>query len=448
MSILLSIVALGVMIWIHELGHYCAARYYKVAVLRFSIGFGPKLFSWHNKRGTQFRLSAIPLGGYVQMLELDFLRPGEEHFRPLCFQSQSIGARAVIIAAGPLANLLLALLLNAAILMNGVTHVVPKIGGIIPDSPAASAEMRVGEIITKVDGEAISNWRDMAYRLAPRLGHTGTIDLETRDDNGQINTYQLPIESWLSSAEFEGDLLDNLGISSYQPAIEPVIARVFADGAGARAGLQAGDRILSVNGEAISSWEDWVQSVRANPRSLLLLVLERNGSTLSLSVIPDAQRGADGIEVGLVGVSAQVPSYPEELLIHESHNPITALIGSVPYTYQLTLTIITGVVKLVNGQLSLDHLGGPITIVQVIDDSARNGLFELLALCAYLSLSLAILNLMPIPVLDGGHLVLLAAEALRGRPLNKDWVRRISYVGMAFLLSLMLFATYNDLLRL
>ena len=447
MSILVSILVLGVMIWVHELGHYWAARHYGVQVLRFSIGFGPKIFSWENDDACEFRIAAIPLGGYVQMLERDMLKDPKSRLIPLCFQSKRLSARAVIIAAGPIANILLALLLNAIIHMGGFTYVVPKIGELTPGSPAEQAGLQAGQIITAVDGQPVQHWREVTRALVPRLGHTGTIVFQAEDPDGWRGEYQLEVEAWLSD-DIDTDPITSLGLSTYSPPIEPVVAEVVAGSAASVAGLQPGDRIIAVNGIAISDWQLWAQLVRANPGNLLLVNIERGEQQLLINMIPQARRDQQDMAIGVAGVRAQSPDYPQELLIKQSYGPLAALWQSLGYTYELGVTILTGIGKLLTGQLSLEHISGPITIVQVIDQSAQSGLFSLLALSAYISLSLAILNLLPIPVLDGGHLMLLAYEAIAGRPLNQKLVRRISYVGMVFLLSLMLFATYNDLLRL
>ena len=448
MTIFISLIALGLMIWVHELGHYLVARACGVHILRFSIGFGPKLLAWRNNRGCEFRLAVIPLGGYVQMLELGNLsEPDHEVLRPFCFQSKSLRQRAAIIAAGPLANILLATVLVFLIGLGGTTHVVPKLGPVPPESPAAIAGLQEGQIITSVDQSPVRYWSELKLQLIGRLGDSGVIAMSAEAEDGWRSEHQLPIDDWLND-DVDLDPLISLGLNYYQPSVPAQIAEVLPASAGDAAGLQAGDRVLSVNGQVIADWQQWAQSIRSSPGLPMLLTLERGGNVLSLELVPAVERDPEGMLVGVAGVRAQLPAYPPELLVHEEGSIWNALRQTIPHTYRLTATIFIGLHKLITGQLSLEHISGPITIVRVIDDSIASGLRSLLNLCAYLSLSLAILNLLPIPVLDGGHLVLLAIEAVKGRPLNAKIVRRVSFLGLAFLLGLMIFATYNDLLRL
>ena len=446
-TLIFTLIGLGLLITFHEYGHYLAARLCGVHVIRFSIGFGPALIRWKNRRGTIFCIALLPFGGFVQMLESRFSTNLAQQYPQYTFDLKPLWQRASIVAAGPLANVLLAILLNIIILITGVQYAVPRMGAAPINSPAAFANIPEGSIISAVDDKPVESWRDVSTQLLNRLGHSGEIILDTRTlEETVTQRYYLPIENWLSDA-VEVDPLSALGIQPWLPPLPAIIDTVQA-GAAMRAGLQSGDRIVAVNGNAITNWNMWVEVVRANPQRTMLVSIKRGDTTLILPLTPDTRTLEDGGSIGFVGVSAQVPDYPPELLRTKRAAPLAALWLSVEQTVDMTQTVAVGLWKMVTGQISIRNLGGPITIVQAMGNSAQSGIITYLTLLAYLSLSLALLNLLPIPVLDGGHLLFYGIEALRRRPLP-DAVQRMGMrIGLFLLSALMFIAIFNDLMRL
>jgi regulator of sigma E protease len=442
------VVALGVLIVFHEFGHFLVARWCGVKVLRFSIGFGQPLLRKHwGKDQTEWVISAFPLGGYVKMLdEREGIVPPEELSRS--FNRKPVTRRFAIVAAGPIANFLLAIVLYWLLFMLGVSAIKPVLGPVTPATPAAFAGFERGETIMKIETESVPTWQDARWLLLSRaVEKSPSVSVEILDKDGQTVLRNLDL-SGVQPDDLDGDFLKKIGLSTYQPEVKPFISHVVPDSAGGRAGLMAGDEILAVNGRKIELWEDMVQQVRNSPGVALTLEIKRNGITIDKEIIPDTVTES-GEKIGKVGIAPQVdPAELEKLLIEISYPPGTAIVRAITKTWETSVFTLQMLGKMVVGEVSLKNVSGPITIADYAGKSAQMGLSSYLGFLALISISLGILNLLPIPVLDGGHLMYYVVEIVKGGPVSAKAMEIGQQVGMALLFALMAFAIYNDISRL
>lgn len=446
-TIAVTLLTLGVLVAVHEFGHFWVARRCGVRVLRFSIGFGAPLWRRIGRDGTEYVVAAIPLGGYVKMLDE---REGgvDPADLPYAFNRQPVGSRIAIVAAGPLANFLLAIVVFYLLFMAGVRGVAPVIGSVEPGSLAEQAGLRAGQEIVSVDGEPTPTRQVVSMQLLKRLGESGELRIGVREPGfDQVYESTAVLDGWLRDDE-DPDLFAGLGVEFLMPVVEPRIAEVLGDSAAERAGILAGDRVLSVDGSAVATWEEWVRVVRASPGTRLQLVVERDGAQLPLELVPERVRQPDGLDVGQAGVSAVVPEWPEEYLRTERYGPLDAWGPALARTWSLSVFTVDSIRKMIEGLISPKNLSGPITIAKVAAASARSGLEAFVGFLALLSISLGVLNLLPIPVLDGGHLLFYAIELLKGSPVSER-VQMLGYqVGLLILVGVMALALFNDLSRL
>jgi regulator of sigma E protease len=446
-TIAITLVTLGILVAVHEYGHFWVARRCGVKVLKFSIGFGPAIWRRQGRDGTEYAVAAVPLGGFVKMLDE---REGEvaAHELDRSFTRKPVGQRMAIVAAGPLANFALAIGVFYLLYLVGVRGVAPEIGAVQPGSIADAAGLEPGQEIVAIDGEPTATRQAVAMRLLQRLGESGEIRFSARYPGSDI-VYESSAElrDWLKG-EDEPDLLGGLGLEFRMPVVEPLVAEILADSAAERAGMRAGDRVLAVDGERIDTWEQWVQRVRASPETPLQLRIARADGEHELELLPARVRQADGTELGQAGVTAVIPEWPEELLRMERYGPIDAWQPALAQTWSLTAFTIDSVRKMIEGLISPKNLSGPITIAKVAAASARSGLEAYISFLALLSISLGVLNLFPIPVLDGGHLLFYLIEAVKGSPVSER-VQMLGYqVGLVILVGVMVLALYNDITRL
>jgi regulator of sigma E protease len=444
-TVLALALTLGILVTLHEYGHFWVARRCGVKVLRFSVGFGKPMFSWYDKHGTEFAVAAIPLGGYVKMLD-EREGPVPEELRDQAFTSKPPGQRIAIAAAGPLANFIFAIFAYWLLSVVGVTHVAPIVGQIADESVAERVGLQEGMEIHAVDGHRVSSWRDVNMRILERTGEHGSISMEVSED-GARGTVSGELSGWGLSDDTPNPLAE-FGITPWRPAVPPVLGQISEGGRAEAAGLQPGDRIVAVNGEAIGSWFELVDFIRNAPEQTLQVTVERNGSEQSLSVTPEARTEESGESIGFVGAGVEAISWPEEVLRDVSYGPFAAIPVALSETWADTRLTLVAIKKMVTGLLSPTNLSGPITIARVAEASVSSGFEDFVRFLAYLSVSLGILNLLPVPVLDGGHIVYYTIEALRGKPLSEQAQAFGLRIGMAMILTLMVFALYNDLMRL
>lgn len=447
--VLAAIIVLGPLIAIHEFGHFWVARRLGVKVLTFSIGFGPAFLKWKDKKGTQYQIAAIPLGGYVRMAdEREGEVPPED--LPKAFNRQPVWGRMAIVAAGPLINLAFAVLLYWVLFLQGGEYLRPVVGKVIPESPAAVAGLVSGEEIVAIDGKPVKDWEAINYALINRMGESGTLAVSVRalSENAPVRQLSLPLKQYLGGRDV--DPFKEIGFLPWQPSFEPVIGDVVAGGAAERQGLRVGDRILSVDGKPVGNWQDFVEVVRQQPEQLMAVSVEREGKTVALQLTPTGEKDDQGIVRGKLGIALKPQSfrYPPEYIQTVSYGPIEAASLAVAKTGKLIVFTLESMGKMLQGLISVNNLSGPITIAKVAGQTAEMGWQSLLGFMALLSVSLGVLNLLPIPVLDGGHLLYHAAEGIMGRPLSER-VQAIGLrIGIFLLMSLMLLAIFNDLSRL
>jgi|2_EtaG_2_1085320.scaffolds.fasta_scaffold00415_9 regulator of sigma E protease len=444
-TVLALALTLGILVTLHEYGHFWVARRCGVKVLRFSVGFGKPMFSWYDKHGTEFAVAAIPLGGYVKMLD-EREGPVPEELRDQAFTSKPPGQRIAIAAAGPVANFIFAIFAYWLLSVVGVTHVAPIVGQIADESVAERVGLQEGMEIHAVDGHRVSSWRDVNMRILERTGEHGLISMEV-SENGARGTVSGELSGWGLSDDTPNPLAE-FGITPWRPAVPPVLGQISDGGRAQAAGLQPGDRIVAVDGEPISSWFELVEFIRNAPEQTLQVTIERNGEEQSVSVTPEAKTQESGESIGFVGAGVEAISWPEEVLRDVSYGPFAAVPVALSETWADTRLTLVAIKKMVTGLLSPTNLSGPITIARVAEASVSSGFEDFVRFLAYLSVSLGILNLLPVPVLDGGHIVYYTIEALRGKPLSEQAQAFGLRIGMAMILTLMVFALYNDLMRL
>ncbi len=443
----ITLITLAVLVAVHEFGHFWVARRCGVKVLRFSIGFGKPLFRWTDALGTEYAVAAIPLGGYVKMLDEREGTVADEELS-LAFNRKPVLSRIAVVVAGPLANFILAIVAYWALFLAGERGYAPVIGAVEAGSIAEMAGLEAGQEILAVDGRDTPTWQALSFQLLERIGDSGTISFSVRyPQSDVVYESQGQLQEWLAGEETP-DLYAGLGLSLYTPPVVPRIDEVVPDSPAAKAGFLSGDLILATDDLPVALWEEWVDYVRARPGQMLQVRLERDGQTLELALEPEAVEDDDGQVIGRVGVAVAVPQMPDSQLREFRRGPLEALVAGVQRTGDMVGFTVKSMIKMVQGLISPKNLSGPITIAKVASTSAKSGLESYIGFLALLSVSLGVLNLLPIPVLDGGHLLYYSIELVVGRPVPER-VQMVGYqIGLMLVISLMVFALYNDFSRL
>ena len=453
LTLLAAIFVLGPLIALHEWGHYIVARLCGVKVLTYSIGFGPKLFGWTSKKsGIDYRISALPLGGYVKMLDEreGEVAKAEQH---LAFNRQHPLKKIAIVAAGPIMNFIIAIALFWVLFMTPSEQLATKIGQVLPDTPAAMAQLPVGDKIVAIDGHEVQTWEGINYRLAGRMGETDNVSItlqsETQADNA-IKTYQAPVTQFMQGSAQGKDALTSFGMLPWQPDIAPIVGDLTADGAASRQGLKVGDRIVAINDQPIKDWLSATRIIRDSPETLLNFTVLRDGKTVQLQIMPQGKKDNLGNDYGQIGamVAQSEIVIPDAYKTTVAYGPGESLVKSFEKTEQLAVMTVSSMGKMLSGMIGLDNLSGPITIAKVAKQSFDISWQMVLSTAALISLSLAVLNLLPIPVLDGGHIVYYLIELIRGKPLSEG-VQMIGLnIGLLLLAGFMVLAIGNDISRL
>jgi len=445
-TVLALIVTLGILVTIHEYGHFWVARRCGVKVLRFSVGFGKPLVRWRDRLDTEYVIAMIPLGGYVSMLDE---REGsvEPGLINQAFNRKPVLQRIAIVAAGPVVNLLFAVLVYWVMLVSGVEKAVPVIGSISAGSIAEQSGLQPGYEILSVAGRETPSWEDVNLAMATYIGESAVVPVTVRPAfSGQQSDYQLNLSGWHFDPEAESPMTA-LGIQPFRPVYPAVIGQVVDGGAAAQAGLLVGDRVIAIDQQPVAEWGQLVETIRQSPGLPLQLEVQRNSQQLFLTVIP-AEKAEEGGVIGYVGAGVEPVEWPPEMLRHVRYGVFESIGGAFAKTWQMISLILDSIWKMFEGVLSVKNLSGPITIAKVAGASAASGIEAFAGFLAYLSISLGILNLLPIPMLDGGHLLYYAVELLRGRPVSEKVQMVGLRIGMAVLFSLMGVAIFNDLMRL
>lgn len=444
-SLAAFIIAIGVLITVHEFGHFWVARRCGVYVERFSIGFGKTLWRKVDKQGTEFVLALIPLGGYVKMLDerVGDVSPERRH---LAFNNKTVGQRAAIISAGPIANFLLAIVVYWIVFMIGIPSVRPIIEDIKPGSIAAQANFEPKMELKSIGGIETPDWNSVRLALVGKIGDREfTAEVLPQGYNEPI-TKKVDLTSWQFDPEKQDPIL-SVGIMPVSARIDPVIHKVSPGMAGERAGLEPGDRIMSVNGDALGLWNPVTQIIRNSPDEPLKLEVKRNEQIVSLTLTPDSQNGQRGEKIGFAGIELSVLPLADEYKMIQQYGPIDAFYQASDKTWQLMKLTVNMMGKLVVGDVKLNNLSGPISIAKGAGVSAESGLVYYLMFIALISVNLGIINLFPLPVLDGGHLLFLLIEKIKGSPVSER-VQDFSFrIGAMALILLMGLALFNDFSR-
>jgi regulator of sigma E protease len=439
-TVLAFVLALGPLIVFHELGHYLVARWCGVKVLRFSIGMGRVV--WSRRFGpdqTEWAISMLPIGGYVKMLDArdPTTAPTDDKDLAREFTRQNVWKRIAIVAAGPIANFLLAIVVIAALFMHGKEEPGTRLRAAPAASAVYQAGVRGGDAVTAVNGEPVASWTALRWEIVRAAIDKREAELQVRAANGASYRALLPA-STVSALDVDSDVLTALGMQAWRP--RPTVDKVLPDGAAARAGLRQGDLVAAIDGKPLADGIDFIEAVRAAPGRTLQLTVQRGAQTLQLPMTPerDPQQGYGVVKL-------LVAQTPETVLVKAGL--VEALGKGVARTWETSAMTVKIIGKMIVGEASLKNVTGPITIAKVAGETARSGAQPFLELIAFISISLGVMNLLPIPVLDGGHLLYYSLEVLTGRPLSERFAEIAQRAGVGLLFMLMALAIFNDLVR-
>jgi regulator of sigma E protease len=442
------VVALGCLIVVHECGHFVIARACGVKVLRFSVGFGRPLWSRRLGRdATEWVIAAFPLGGYVKMLD-EREGPVAPSELPRSFNRQLVWRRVAIVVAGPAANFALAIALYWALFVYGVPGLKPVVGEPPAGTPAYHAGFAAGEVLVRIGDEPVASWQDARWILLQHAVGKSAVVVNVSRAGGDIAARRLDL-SGVSASDLDGDFLRTLGLTRYQPPLKPVIGEVVGGGVAQRAGLKAGDEIAAINNQKIESWEQVVKLVRAHPGAPLVIEVRRGGALQPAIAVAPETVVEGGSKIGRIGAAPRIDrSALADMIVDVRYGPLESLGRAVQKTWDTSVFTLRMLGKMIVGDVSLKNLSGPITIADYAGQSAQSGVASYLLFLALISISLGVLNLLPIPLLDGGHLMYYAIEILQGRPLSDRAIEIGQHAGLVLLVALMAFALYNDIHRL
>ncbi len=446
-SIFAFVAAISVLVAVHEYGHFWVARKLGIKVLRFSIGFGKPL--WRRVSGpdaTEYVIAAIPLGGYVKLLDE---REGEVAAAdlPRAFNRKPVGHRVAVLVAGPAFNFLFAIVAYWLVLLIGVPGLRPVVGEVDPQSEAARAGLVAGDEIVAVGSRATGTWEATLLAILDELLDDGSVPLEVRDASGRQRDLRLDLAGRESELTEPGKLFSGIGMRPWRPHLLPVINEVLPGYAAERAGLQSGDRIVAADGEPIGDWQDWFTFIRAHPEETVSVELERGGAPLVLE-LAIGREGPEGETYGYIGASGVAPEIPPEMVAEQRYSLLPAFAAALEKTWDMSALTLKMLWKMVLGEVSVRNISGPINIAQYAGYTASIGLAPFLSFLAIVSVSLGLINLMPIPMLDGGQLVYQFAELVKGSPVSMRTQIVGQHIGIALLLVIMSFTFYNDIARL
>ena len=446
-NIIAFILAIGLLVTIHEFGHYWVAKKLGVRILRFSIGFGRPI--WSKKLGddqTEFTVASIPLGGYVKMLDEreGIVAPYQRH---RAFNNQPVLNRIAVVAAGPLFNFLFAILAYWIMFIVGVTGLKPLIGEVTENSPAASAGIQKGDEILGVDGDLTPTWSSFIEQCINKIVDGQPLELRLKDSRGTERSLTLDVSAIHINDLSEGDLLGAIGFAPERYLLPAVIDEVVSGSAAERAGLQSGDKILFADDQPISSWSDWVTFVQARPEQEIKTTILRADQTMEIKLTPEKFQQGDQV-IGRIGAKVLPEELDEAYIGVEKFTPLAAMSQGMKKTWEMSVLTLKLIGKMLTGEASIKNLSGPISIAQYAGQSAGIGLAAFLSFLAIVSVSLGVLNLLPIPILDGGHLLYYLIELVTGRPVSETVQIVGQNIGILLLVAMMSVAFYNDIMRI
>lgn len=441
------IIALGILVAVHEYGHFWVARRCGVIVEKFSIGFGKSLWSKKGKDGTEYSISMIPLGGYVKMLD-ERVDDVPEELKKHAFNNRPLWQRSAIVAAGPIANFIFAVFACWLAFMIGVTALKPVVGHIDNNSIFSQAGIESGVELKAISGIKTSDWEAVNMAIVSHIGDESmTVTYSDKNNIGVDITKNLDLSEWAFDPEKDSPMV-SLGFLPYRPQLTLNIANVSTNSAAEKSGLLVGDSLVSINGVKLAEWQDMVNAIQANPNKTIELTILRDGVETTLALTPDSKENAKGDVIGFAGVSPVFEQWPEGYRYEKQYGPIVALGKAIEKTGSIIDLTLTMTKKLFTGDVALNNLSGPISIAKGAGTTAEYGLVSFLGFLALISVNLGIINLLPLPVLDGGHLLFFAIEGITRKPVSER-VQEIGYkVGTAMIMSLMAVALFNDFMRL
>ena len=447
-TILSFILLISIIVGIHELGHFLTARFYNIHVLKFKIGFGKELFSFEDKRNCSYSFGILPLGGYVQMLGEN--NPVQEESDIQLQDKKSYlqatpGERAAVTFAGPLANFILAALVYFYLALVGTTQLSSFVGDVVPGSLFAEYGIEVKDKIVEVDQQSVTVFNDINLILSRRIGDTGSINVKYLR-NGNEESISVPINNWLS----KNDQTSPSYVLGIQPFLPPIVGKLQDKGPASNFGIKEGDLIQSINGNVILTWQDLSKNLSQLPNQLIELQILRDKTVENLILETSSFLDSEGVQKGRIGILASnnLNQWPDEYVVEKKESFFSALLVGIKDTYRYTLLIISSIGKMISGSISADNLGGPIQISVLAGSAAKAGYVTFLSMVALLSINLGLLNLLPIPILDGGQLLMIAIEKMKGSPVSDMTLEYSMRVGLLLVVSLMIFAFANDIARL
>jgi regulator of sigma E protease len=459
-SFLAFVVTLGVLITVHEFGHFWVARRLGVKVLRFSIGFGRPLWRRLGRDGVEYVVAVLPFGGYVKMLD-EREAPVATQELPLAFNRKPVTTRLAIVLAGPFFNFAFAILAYTLMFMVGVPGIKPILDEPRPNSLAVAGGFQKGDLAIAVDGKVVPTLSTLMLALVDRAMSETVIQVVVLPDceigctvgpsGGNSSRVKIRTLDARDAEKFTDTALifDSMGLVPLRPLLPPVIGQVTAGGAAEHVGLQAGDRIVSANGELLSSWQQWRSIIERHPNTPIRIRIERDGTERNLEITPAARENNEGKSVGFIGAVAEMPEdFAKQLQVIVTYGPLEALAAAIEKTWDMSALTLRMLGRILIGKASLENISGPLTIAQFAGQAAHAGAMAFLSMLALVSLSLGVLNLLPVPVLDGGHVLYYLVELVKGSPLSETVQSLGQQVGIAVLLLLMGLALFNDFSRL
>ena len=446
-TLLSFILLISIIVGIHELGHFLTARYFKIHVLKFKIGFGKELFSFQDKQNCFYSFGILPLGGYVQMLgENNISQDDDNHAvqNKKSYLDALPGERAAVTVAGPLANFVLAIFIYFYLALVGTTQLSAYVGDITPLSLVQETGIKPRDKITEIDNQKIESFNDINLILSQRIGDTGSIEIKYIQ-KGLEKEALIPVDNWLS----ENDQTSPYIALGLQPFLPPLVGQLQKDGPAFQYGIQEGDLIQSINGKDISTWQNLSLLLSQLPNELIEIELLRNKEVKTLMLETSSYQDEKGSLKGRIGILASnnLSQWPVEYTIEKKENLINAFFVGIADTYRYTLLIVSSIGKMISGSISADNLGGPIQISVLAGSAAKAGYVTFLSMIALLSINLGLLNLLPIPILDGGQLLMITIEKLKGSPVSEMTIEYSMRVGIVLVVGLMVFAFANDIAR-
>jgi regulator of sigma E protease len=450
MSIIFSIIAflfaISILVLIHECGHFLVARFFNVKVLKFSIGFGKPLFSWKGKNYTQYLISAIPLGGYVKMLDTREEKVAYA-LLPFAFDRKPVWQRILVVLAGPITNIVFTIFTFWLIFLIGINSPKPIIGKVLPNTIVSQVGIKSGDEIISIANEKVTNWQDVMLKVFAQIGEKNVLPVSVKDQDNIIKNYDLDLKNWHLDM-LQLDPLRDLGIEPYHPLLPTIINEIGKNSPAEKAGFLKNDKIIAIDNKNIQDWDEFVEYIKDRPKQQLNFSMERQGNKLQLQAITGWKFGNGWKKVGYLGINPIQKEWPKEYYVKQQYSIPLAFSHAFENTFVFLSFNFIVIEKLITGKISMLVLGGPISIFQSAAAALNQGIVVYFSFLALLSLMLAFVNLLPIPGLDGGYVIFLLLEAITKKPLPNSVQILIFRLGIIFLVLLMFQATLNDLMRL